>query len=1029
LSADAAPDLPTEEEVVLWAHSGIRAILIEQKRSGTGPIDERHVHFASMLTFLPTDAIQATVLKNGILFLAREYQEEIEKLNGRFDSPFAIPSAWFNPREVPAARLWAVPSPESPLGVRAWVVLRRHHDIKPIGGLARMAELCGFGSAWSGYRFFLDCPASWVVFQILMHEGLCRTLNSAEQACAKRLLDHIRERSDQLPIDLQRDGKMLLESQVIHWPGLDPEWGLQWLWYVPYESHQHEVIKKLGCIWSKDHGGWAVRAGDDPLEVAERMLKVCNRRAIFLLPDARRDLARLSPHFPGPVSEDRLSRLKFAYEALARCRFSLPGVIATGEIQMDSGAPEAIVDVPYALKDVREQLGKFPGSRFCSERKSWVLGISRLNVGTLPKLRGITWKTDPAESLQGLSLPAFGTMTLFEDGCVEMSTPYHEGLVGYIRRHVDPLDKGWDGEQRVWRFRMAEPQVPARLATAVEQFELDVILPDGTRHGGQAAVSVMKQVGEQLVARYEESYQADSDYVAPGLKLEPFSFQRAGMAYVHRNGSCLIGDDCGLGKTVQAIGALLDHGEFPVFIGCPAIARLTWRMEWAKFTDEVAPEEILIVGVDEKSESSLEKMMQNKKVVICGYDGLKRYHEILKAHPFKAAVLDESHYIKNPNSLRGRLSREILKHGEMSLKLLLSATPYTDRPSELINQLDTIDRLEVMGGAEYIKKLDGLNDACREEELARFNRRLRSTCMIRRIKAEVMEDMPAVLVQMVPCEATGNYMQAEVAYAKMMLDSVLETLDGKAFAALHGLAADGRAEDLVEKLIGEHLVKARQATLSLHIAEIARLRHELGTEKIRSVGLWIRNFLSSTATTEKLVVFAKHIDVQNTLHDICRDTGIETVAITGSMSPEQRKASEIAFQEGTARCCVASLGAARENITLTAANHVLFAEQDYSGGAMIQARDRLIRIGQKAATVNVYFAIMANSLDGNMSRSITSKMEVITQGLGDGHEQAGLSQESTLGSLADIFRRHPGRVARHVKDYELEGLSIGAVAG
>ena len=138
------------------------------------------------------------------------------------------------------------------------------------------------------------------------------------------------------------------------------------------------------------------------------------------------------------------------------------------------------------------------------------------------------------------------------------------------------------------------------------------------------------------------------------------------------------------------------------------------------------------------------------------------------------------------------------------------------------------------------------------------------------------------------------------------------------------------------------------------------------------------------------------------------------------MSAEQRKRAEMEFQEGAARCCIASLGAARENITLTAANHVFFAEQEYSGGAMIQARDRLIRIGQQAATVNVYFAIMANSLDGNMSRSIANKMAMITEGLGDGHKQAGLSREDALGSIADIFQRHSGRVAKLVSEYEPE---------
>ena len=80
-----------------------------------------------------------------------------------------------------------------------------------------------------------------------------------------------------------------------------------------------------------------------------------------------------------------------------------------------------------------------------------------------------------------------------------------------------------------------------------------------------------------------------------------------------------------------------------------------------------------------------------------------------------------------------------------------------------------------------------------------------------------------------------------------------------------------------------------------------------------------------------------------------------------------------------------SIQAAGVGITLTAAQCMVFGELDWTPGNMLQAEDRIHRIGQKWNAL-IQQLVFDGSLDAKMAETLVRKMEIIEQALDDEYE-------------------------------------------
>jgi SWI/SNF-related matrix-associated actin-dependent regulator 1 of chromatin subfamily A len=160
--------------------------------------------------------------------------------------------------------------------------------------------------------------------------------------------------------------------------------------------------------------------------------------------------------------------------------------------------------------------------------------------------------------------------------------------------------------------------------------------------------------------------------------------------------------------------------------------------------------------------------------------------------------------------------------------------------------------------------------------------------------------------------------------------------------------------------------------------------------------------------TGKTLVFAYHRDVIDRLVEALEDRGVS--GFTGSSSLRDRDRAAKKFQEDpNCRFFIGNIEAAGQGITLTAARHVVFAEQEWRGTYLEQAEDRAHRIGQNHPVLVTYLLLnLSNwSTDSWMESKTRSKQTVIDIVLGSPEEENSIRKlaVSVIGNTAGRARK------------------------
>ena len=452
-----------------------------------------------------------------------------------------------------------------------------------------------------------------------------------------------------------------------------------------------------------------------------------------------------------------------------------------------------------------------------------------------------------------------------------------------------------------------------------------------------------------------------------------------------------LADDMGLGKTIQAISMIYLLDTVPVLVVCPSAVKYNWEKEFRKWI----PYEIKITVLEGKTETN---DFYDSHVVICNYDILRaRQQEINRLQP-RALIVDEFHKIKNSKSQRSKAVREIaFDMDEGAPKLLLTGTPILNRPDELWHPLRVIDGQEYIaaGWHEYVTTYCGAyrdrfgwktGGATRTHEL---HYKLMDSVMVRRKKDEVLTELPDLTESTIPLEIDNwsKYVKAE--------NDIISWLGQKAASDTKFLQSIAHLpqEDQDQLIRARRASKEASAQRAEHLVRIGELKQIAAEGKIKQIIEWIKDFLD---TDKKLVVFANHKAIQlQLLEELQKITGV--ARIFGEDSARIRQDAVDDFQTNPeTRVMVASLKAAAEGITLTAASDVVFCELGWSPGEHDQAAARVHRIGQDANKVTAYYFVGLNTIEELIAELLDEKRTVV-KAVHDGEELQ--EQESIMARL------------------------------
>lgn len=454
--------------------------------------------------------------------------------------------------------------------------------------------------------------------------------------------------------------------------------------------------------------------------------------------------------------------------------------------------------------------------------------------------------------------------------------------------------------------------------------------------------------------------QEDDDIEIPGLKGTPFPYQRKGVQFLERrNGRGLIADEMGLGKTIQALAWLQLHPEArPAIIVCPASLKLNWAKEIFHWMESGTNVQMLHGTKPHLGEDP------SNSILIINYEILAYWSDTLNQIGPQVVVTDEAHKYKNNQAKRTKAVKKLAKG--VPHFIALSGTPIVNRPIEMYNALKLVDSSVVPGFWGFAKRYCGarhngfgwdFTGATNTDEL---HDKLVKTVMIRRRKADVLQDLPDKLHSAVPLEIDNRQ-----EYDKASRDVVA------------WLAATEGEE------------RAQSAKNSEMLARINTLKKLAARGKLKSAINWVSDHIESG---NKIVVFVHHKEIVQGVKDAF---GEQAVKVDGSMSQEDRNKSVEAFQnDDNVMVFIGNMQAAGVGLTLTAASDVAFIELPWTPGELVQAEDRCHRIGQKN-TVNVYYLLAADTIDEDIADLLSEKRKVLDAVI-DGQEPDEASMLSEL---------------------------------
>lgn len=436
-------------------------------------------------------------------------------------------------------------------------------------------------------------------------------------------------------------------------------------------------------------------------------------------------------------------------------------------------------------------------------------------------------------------------------------------------------------------------------------------------------------------------------------------FQNAGIKFGIEHGNVLIGDEPGLGKTAQAIGIANETKAEKILIICPASIRLNWNRElknwWMPPSGDIFPHIYM------NSRQGSPRSSADINAVIASYELTRNegVHKALMEIEWDQLILDEAHYLKSTDAERTRsifgggtdFKKKFLAQNAKSI-VALTGTPLPNRPRECftiakalcpeaIDWMNYDDFVFRFNPSERMVKEDKIFNVEKRGRLPELNARLRTNFMVRRLKKDVLSDLPDKMYELTYLEPTGAIQ--DVLMRESLLNFKVTDLKDP-FGDMFGM--------------------------------ISTIRKEMGIAKIPRVVEHMK-YLLDIVEVPKVVLFAHHVEVMNQLTVELERFGV--VAVRGGMSSRAKDNSVQSFQtDPKKRIFLGQLDAAGFGIDglQNVCDHVVFAEPAWVPGTNEQAVDRCHRIGQHN-NVLAQFLVVEGSLDEKILATVFEKNETI----------------------------------------------------
>jgi SNF2 family DNA or RNA helicase len=423
----------------------------------------------------------------------------------------------------------------------------------------------------------------------------------------------------------------------------------------------------------------------------------------------------------------------------------------------------------------------------------------------------------------------------------------------------------------------------------------------------------------------------------------------------------VLADEMGLGKSLQIISLLVsrrDSGQ--TLIVCPASLVYNWVAEFEKF----APQMDVAAVAGSAQDRKRIRGERGHEVLVTSYDLLRRDIEDWVGMPLWCAVLDEAQYVKNHQTLAARAVKVL----DAEHRFALTGTPVENRLSELWSIFDFL-MPGLLGGYERFREhyeqpiVDG------DEDAARTLRAAVSPFVLRRLKSDVLEDLPEKLEQVVSCRMGRTQRELYAAREQALRQSIV------------GGGQDLGAERM--QVLAE-LTRLRQLCCD---PRLVYEDYDGGSCKLDTIMQLVSQAIDAR---QKVLVFSQFTSYLALVSERLEAADVAFYTITGA-TPKQRRVELVdAFNADDTPVFLVSLRAGGTGLNLVGASVVIHADPWWNVAVQDQATDRAHRIGQ-TRDVAVYKVIAAHTIEERILLLQESKSDLAGQFVGAGGGPTSLS--------------------------------------
>lgn len=437
----------------------------------------------------------------------------------------------------------------------------------------------------------------------------------------------------------------------------------------------------------------------------------------------------------------------------------------------------------------------------------------------------------------------------------------------------------------------------------------------------------------------------DQGFFPEGLLCELRRYQEWGVKYVLHQERVLLGDEMGLGKTVQAIAAMVslrNTGGTHFVVVCPASVITNWCREIRKMS------KLSVTKVHGAGRAdALRSWLRTGGVAVTTYETTS-YFRLPDDFRYDMLVVDEAHYIKNPEAARTVNVKGLSEKTERLL--FMTGTALENKVDEMIGLI----RILQPSVASSVRGMESLASA------PQFRLAV-APVYYRRKREDVLTELP-------------------------------DLIESKEWCTLNN------AEEMAYK----------EAVMSKNLAAVRRVSWNVDDIAKSSKGTRLKEIVEEAeAEGRKVLVFSFFLD---TIRKVTMLLGSRCLnPINGSVTPQRRQEIIDEFDKAPAGTVLAAqIQAGGTGLNIQTASVVVICEPQFKPSIENQAISRAYRMGQ-TRNVLVYRLLCVDTVDEKLT-DILERKQTIFDEFADKSVAANESMEIDEKTFGNIIEEEIDRI-------------------